>query len=155
MAQNKEHIDWHNLVAVTTAIIAVLAAIASFRSSTDASLMLLEKNNANLYQNQANKEWNSYLAGTITSRIFKTASNSQEQISFQNKATELENKVTEATNKSQSYFEKNSNLSTAGTFLEVAIALSAMSILIKRKSFWIFSLLLAGVGVYFLGIGLL
>ena len=155
MAQSKRHIDWHSLVAVTTAVIAVLAAIASFRSSADASLMLLEKNNASLYQNQANKAWNSYLADNITSRVLKTDSNDEEQRRFQNQATELENKVTEATNKSHSYFEKNSNLSTAGTFLEVGIALSAMSILIKRKSFWIFSLLLAGVGVYFLAVGLL
>ena len=154
MTQTKESIHWHRYVAISTAFIAVLAAIASFRSSTDASLMLLEKNNANLYQNQANKAWNSYLADNITSHVLKTPSNSEEQMSFQNQATELENKVTQATNKSQSYFEKNSNLTTAGTFLEIAIALSAMSTLIKKKYFWIFSLLLAGIGIYFLAIGL-
>lgn len=160
MAQNKEHARWYDYVAITTAIIAVLAAIASFRSSTDVSLMLLEKNNANLYQNQANKQWNTYLAQEITSyQQNSSAANvkiqMQAQQALQRKTDELENKVTEASNKAQTYFEKNSNLSTAGTFLEVAIALSAMSVLIKKKYFWVFSLLIAGVGVYFLAIGFL
>ena len=111
MAQTKEYFHWHNYVAITTAIIAVLAAIASFRSSTDASLMLLEKNNANLYQNQANKEWNTYLAQEISSLLGNSnAANVKMQVQaqqdLQNKTNDLENKVTQASNKAQAYFDK-------------------------------------------------
>ena len=82
MAQTREYIHWHHYVAVTTAIIAVLAAVASFRSSTDSSLMLLEKNNANLYQNQANKEWNTYLAQEISSLHENTSAGNVNNIFF-------------------------------------------------------------------------
>lgn len=160
MAQTKEGIYWHQYVAVSTALIAVLAAIASFRSGTDASLMLLSKNSANLYQNQANKEWNTYLAQEILSLHQDTSRASietqkQEKIDLQQRTGELEKKVTMASDKAQLYFEKNSKLTTAGTFLEIAIALSAMSILIKKRYFWIFSLFLAAIGIYFLILGLI
>ena len=158
MAQNKNNIPLENLVAVTTAIMAVLAAIASLHAGTNNSLILVEKNNANLYQNQANKEWNTYLAKEVVS-VHKNASPSniesqtQTQEELQRKNAELENKVTSSTIKAQDYFEKTSNLSNAGTFLEIGIALSAMSVLLKKKSFWVFSLFLAAIGVYFLVVG--
>src|SRR5258706_14111714 len=107
---NKD-ITWDRYVAVSTAIIAVLAAIATLHAGTNSSLMLLEKNNANLYQNQANTEWNSYLAQEIESYHENTgASNvtaqAQMQKDLQNKTTNLGTKVAGATNKAQTYFEK-------------------------------------------------
>ena len=154
MANKTTTTSWIDLVAVTTAIIAVLATIASFQVGADTSVMLLEKNNATLYQNQANKEWNTYLAQEITSlhedtslKNLETQKQAQEELQ-QNTAL-LEKKVTTATDKAQVYFEKTSKLSIAGIFLQGAIALSAMSVLLKKKYLWIFSLLIAGVGVYF------
>ncbi len=154
MANTKTDNFWIDLVAVTTAFIAVLATIASFRVGADTSVMLLEKNNATLYQNQANKEWNTYLALEITSLHEDT---SLQNLEMQKQAQEelrqntalLEEKVTTATDKAQVYFEKTSNLSIAGIFLQGAIALSAMSVLLKKKYLWIFSLIVAGVGGYF------
>ncbi len=155
MAQRKEHIPWHNYVAITTAVIAVLAAIASFQASGNSSLMLEEKNNSILFQSKANKEWNNYLADDITRHIHNVSTINQEQKDFQTKAESLESQRDQASNKFQTYFEKNSNFVTAGTFLEIAIALSAMSTIIKQRELWIFSLLIAGVGVYFLAIALI
>jgi hypothetical protein len=158
MAQSKQQNTWDNYVAVTTAIIAVLAAITTLHAGANSSLMLLEKNNANLYQNQANKAWNTYLAQEISSLHENTSEANiiaqvQAQQALQNKTNILEDKVTNATNNAQVYFDKNGNLATAGTFLEVAIALSAMSVLIRKKYFWIFSLLIAAIGIYFLILG--
>jgi hypothetical protein len=158
MAQQKQAVPFEDYVAVTTAIFAVLAAIASLHSGTNASLMILEKNNANLYQNQANKEWNTYLAQEIVSVHDNAGAGSvaiqrQAQETLQHTTNGLQEKVSQASDKAQYYFEKNGNLSTAGTFLEIAIAISAMSILIKKKSFWIFSLLLGSVGIYFFALG--
>ncbi len=154
MAQ-KQTPPLHHSIAVTTAIIAVLAAIASFQASSNSSLMLEEKNNSILFQNKANKQWNNYLADDITRHIRNVSTISQEQKDFQMKAESLESQRDQASNKFQTYFEKNSNFVTAGTFLEIAIALSAMSTIIKQRELWIFSLLIAGVGVYFLAIALI
>ena len=166
MAQTKENPHWHIYVAFTTGLIAVLAAIASFQASGFSSQMLEEKNNAILFQSKANKQWNNYLANDIEKRVLlsnyptpnKKIQNTldeqtKEQIGFQKQASDLENQATSANNKFQTFFVKNSHMVTAGTFLEIAIALSSMSILVKRKSAWYLSLLLAGVGVYFLALG--
>ncbi len=138
--------DWYTYLAASNVIIAVLAGIASFQSSSYSSFTLIEKNNSILYQNQANKEWNHYLAGEINNQADKT---------FQIKAEELEKRVESASNKSDIYFKKTSNLSMAGTMLEIVIALSSVAVLVRKKIFWYFALVLAGAGIYFLIIGLL
>ena len=140
MSQNNEGPSWHKYVAVSTAIIAVLAAVASFQASSNSSLMLDEKNNSILFQNKANKEWNNYLASNVA----------QEKKSFQQKSVDLESQSDAATKRFQVYFAKNSKFVLAGTFLEIAIAICAMSTLVRQKAFWLFSLGIAGVRIYFL-----
>ena len=154
MEQKHENFNFHSFVAVSTAIIAVLAAIASFQASSNSSQMLNEKNNSILFQNKANKEWNNYLAVDIRRQIQNIPSISREQEDFKNKANALEDQAAQASDKFQRHFEKNSHFVTAGTFLEIAIALSAMSTLIKRRAFWIFALAIAGIGIYFLVVAL-
>ena len=150
MAQNKADWNWEKLVALSTAIIATLAAIASFQASSNSSLMLDEKNNSIFFQSKANKEWNNYLAADITRRILqKSETTTQEQTAFQEKAVAFENQALEATSKFAVHFQKNSHFVTAGTFLEIAIALSAMSTLVRQRIFWLFSLCIAGIGIYF------
>ena len=137
---------WHYYIAATSVVIAVLAAISSFQSGTFSSLILVEKNNSILYQNQANKEWNYYLANYILSK---------DREEFQQKAEELEEKSKKADLKSETYFEKTGHLSNAGTFFEIAIALSSISLLLQRKLLWQLSLILSLAGLYFLMTGLL
>ncbi len=137
---------WHYYLAASSVVIAVLAAIASFQSATYSSLILVEKNNSILFQNQANKEWNHYLADYILNR------NTTE---FQEKAQELEEKSKVADKKSEQYFQKTGQLANSGTFFEIAIALSSISLLLGRTLLWKISLVLSLVGIYFLVTGLL
>ena len=147
---------WHIYVAATSGLMAVLAAIASFQASGFSSEMLQEKNNSILYQNKANKEWNNYLALDISRQVlYKRSDISPEQLDFKKKADQLEAQSIEASDKFQKHFEQNSDMVTAGTFLEAAIALASMSILVKRKSVWFVALILAGAGGYFLAVGLM
>ena len=137
---------WHYYMAASSVVIAVLAAISSFQSATYNSLILIEKNNSVLYQNQANKEWNHQLANNILNK------NGEE---FQQKAQELEEKSKTADLKSEEYFQNSGHLANAGTFFEIAIALSSISLLLQRKLLWLLGLGLSTIGVYFLIIGLL
>ena len=147
---------WHLYVAATSGLMAVLAAIASFQASGFSSQMLKEKNNSILYQNKANKEWNNYLALDISRQVLQKKSEiSAQQLDFKKKADELEAQSVQATDKFQKHFAQNTDMVTAGTFLEAAIALASMSILVKRKSVWLASLILAGAGGYFLAVGLI
>lgn len=153
MIKNEKAFDWHDYIAATTAVIAVLAAITSLRASSAASSLLLEKNNSNYYQAKANKEWNSYLANDITNRVLKLPNNQPDQQKLQQKAENLEKQADDSTAKANAHFARNTDLTTAGTFFEIAIAISAMGVLVKKKVVWVFSLLLSAVGIYFLMLG--
>ena len=140
MAKNGTAVDWRDYIAATTAVIAVLAAITSLQAGSAASSLLLEKNNSNYYQAKANKEWNSYLANPGQQKL-------------RQQAESLEKRAEDSMVRADTYFARNTELTTAGTFFEIGIAISAMGVLVKRKLVWIFSLLLSAVGIYFLVLG--
>ncbi len=141
-------------IAFTSGLLAVLAAVASFQANGYSSLMLEEKNNSILYQAQANRLWNNFLAASITTNIRGTNLTVQ-QSNFKLQAEDLEKKSNDSDDKFKTYFGKNSQLVNAGTFLEIAIALASTSVLVKRKTFWFLSLGLGLMGAYFLAMGLL
>ena len=60
---------WLTYLALTTAIIAVLAAIASLESGTYSNSALLEKNEAVLLQAKASDQWAYYQAKGIKRNI--------------------------------------------------------------------------------------
>ena len=136
----------HYYIAASSVIIAVLAAIASFQSATSSSLVLIEKNNSVLFQNQANKEWNYYLANKILK---------ESREDFQQKAQGLEEESKQASSSSEGYFKKASRLANAGTIFQAAIALSSISLLLERKLLWQLSLVISAAGAYLLVTGLL
>ena len=156
-------------IALTSVILAVLAAISSFQANTFSSQMLFEKNSSIILQSKANRQWNSYLADNITVHLLQNSSPTtqnkkpvavvqtfaKEQTTFQTKAIDLEKQSDEAANRAHVYFAKNSNMTTAGTFFDIALALTAIGTLIKRKYFLVVSLLPAIAGLYFLIIGLI
>lgn len=160
--------NWNKYLAVTTAIIAVLAAIASLESGNFSNQAILEKDNAILNQNKATDQWNYYQAKGIKKNVaeaFYQQTNDQklktdiekyskEQIDIQKQASSFEKQVEEANTRSEKMFENHHQEAIAVTFFQVAIALSAMSALLKRKSFWLLSVLLTIIGLKFFITGL-
>lgn len=166
--QVTEHAGWNKYLAITTAIIAVVAAIASLMSGSYANEAVLQKNDAILNQSKASDQWNYYQAKgikkTLADEFFKQNMDKQqkkisekyakEQKQIQDQASEYEKKVKEINDKSDHFFEKHHKEALAVTFFQIAIALSAMSALLKRKSFWLFSILLTVIGGTFFAMGL-
>jgi len=65
-----EHVgNWNRYLALTTAFIAVIAAIASLQSGSYANEAVLEKNTAILFQNKASDQWNYYQAKGIKKNL--------------------------------------------------------------------------------------
>ncbi len=169
MEQIAEHANWNKYLALTTAIIAVVAAIASLMSGSYANEAVLQKNDAILNQSKASDQWNYYQAKGIKKALAdefyqqtmdqqqKKSSEkyAKEQKQIQNQATEYEKKVKEANDKSDHLFDKHHKEALAVTFFQIAIALSAMSALLRRKSFWVFSILTSAIGGIFFTVGLL
>ena len=51
---------------------------------------------------------------------------------------------------SEAHLNTHNILARAVTFFQIAIAISAIAILTKRKPLWIFSILLMAIGIFFL-----
>lgn len=160
---------WTRYLAITTALIAVLAAFAALTSGNFANNAILKKNEAVLAQSQASDQYNFYeakgikknladLAYQITQDPQQQATSerySQEQKTIK-KTADADAKMVAAHNlDAEKELEKHHSEALAVTFFQIAIALSAMSALLDRKSFWAFSVGLSALGSYFLVIGLL
>jgi hypothetical protein len=152
--------SWNKYLAITTAFIAVIAAVFSLYSSYLADRSLLEKNDAILAQSQASDQWAYYQAKGIKRSIAEGFSDqindpkrkeqaeryAGEQEDIRKKAEAFEKKVGEKNEVSRDLFEKHHKMAVGVTMFEIAIALSALSALMRRKAFWVFSIAITIVG---------
>ncbi len=152
---------WSKYLAITTAFIAVIAAIATLQSGNFANQALLEKNDAVLLQSKASDQYNYYQAKGIKKNIaeasyLSTKDEKQkqeaqrydaEQRGIQKTADAYEAQAAESNKQAEHFLEQHHRAALAVTFFQIAIALSAMSALLKRKSFWYLSLALTAGGL--------
>ncbi len=148
---------WLKYLALSTALIAVIAALSSLQSGTYANRSLLEKNNAILAQSQASDQWNFYQAKGIKKAIAELGHDSaplveryaREQEDIKKQAESFEEKVKESNERSQVLFERHHKAAFGVTLFQVAIALSAMAVVMRKKTFWLLSILLSLGGLGF------
>ena len=152
---------WSRYLALTTAFIAVLTAVASLQSSNYSDKALLEKNTAVLLQNKASDQWNYYQAKGVKKNIAEGFAGlsadakmkqdidkyAREQTAIQQQALAFEKQVNDANERSEQLFEKHHKVALGVAFFQIAVALSAMSALMRRKSLWYLSILSAVGGI--------
>jgi len=152
------------LIALTSALIAVLAAVASMLSEHQA-------NEAMLSQLKASDQWSYYQAKGIKHNMVDTQIVVLESLGYkdQKKLDEMKaardkyksdqddisKEATQEQKDSQKALKSHSSLSYAVTFLQVAIGISAISALTRRRWLWITSLFVAAGGLAFLTWGTL
>jgi hypothetical protein len=157
---------WTRYLAITTALIAVAGALASLESGALANAALLEKDDAVLSQSRASNEWAHYQATSIKVHLLENAQATPERADALRKyqaqkeeiakrAEELQTKVDESNRRSSELFERHHRIALSVTTFQIAIALSAMSALLERRSFWAFSLAAALAGLISFGVGFL
>jgi uncharacterized protein DUF4337 len=175
----KEHLDhlahgehaegWTRYLAITTALIAVLAAVASLVAGNYANDAVLDKNEAVLAQAKASDQYNYYQAKGIKKNLAEYSFDQtkdparqtdvtkygQEQVDIKKVADDDTKQVEEHNAAAEAHLEQHHHAALGVTFFQIAIALSAMSALLRRKSFWGLSVILAVAGSVFLGQGLL
>ena len=159
---------WVRYLSISTAIIAVLAALATLLSGNYANEALLLKNEAILKQTLASDQWSYYQAKGIkhdvaqgfqelkpsaafAARIEKLAT---EQKEIQTKAQDFEKEAKERNEESETDLGHHHKLAVGVTLFQIAIALSAIAALLRRRRIWVLSLLGAAVGLFFLIAGL-
>ena len=152
--------QWASWVALSTVVLAVFAALASFLSGSNVD-------EAMLHQMQASDQWAYYQAKGIKGAIAdakndllvavgkpsdpkleeKLARYKEEQEKISEQAKELEG-------------EKNAELTLHKSFskgvilLQIGIAVSAVSVLTKKRRYWFVSLVFGAGGLIFFVLGL-
>jgi hypothetical protein len=170
--EEKQRAPWLQWLALSTALFAVLAAIASLESGQYANEALLHMNEATLKQAQASDSWSYYQAkgikglnreteaemlalahaapDAITKSRDEAARYKTEQEDVQKEAKNLEREQKDLSALSHEELERHHRFAYAVTMLQVAIGLSAIAALIERRSIWLFALAggLLGIGLF-------
>jgi hypothetical protein len=142
-------ISW---VALSTAILAVLAAIASLLSGEHA-------NEAMINQIEASSQWSYYQAKSIKAAVLDAKiaftgapdeSDQSKRARYEKEQQEIKSEAEHREAAAKSFFHKHEVFARGVTMFQIAIAIAAISALTKKRSFWIVSLVFGVLGCVFL-----
>src|SRR5438876_1786353 len=146
---------WISWVALSTAILAVLAAIAGLLSGQHV-------NEAVMNQIEASDQWNYYQAKSIKASVLDAKiglasapneSDSQKRDRYEKEQEEIKIEAEHKQTEAKSNFHQHEVFARSVTMFQIAIAIAAISALTKKPSFWMFSLLFGIAGCVFLALG--
>jgi uncharacterized protein DUF4337 len=148
---------WITAVALTAAILAVLAAIASLLAGHHANEAMLE-------QIQASDSWAFYQAKSIKGSVLETRlellaalgkpvppADQKKLAGYESEGKQIEERGKELEGSSRNHMAHHNVLARAVTVLQIAIALAAVAVLTRRRQVWYLSLLLGLVGAGLIG----
>ncbi len=159
---------WTKYVSLTMVIIAVLAAVATLKGGGFSTRTLREMNEATLNQAQASDQWSFYQGKSIKQNLYEiemehlTAASApdaaavaklkvkleqyaKDKADITAKAKQLENARDEARKAAAGAAEHSRQMGPAITFYQIAIALGAMCLIVKKKPLWLASSLLGAL----------
>ena len=154
LAEGKE--KWVLYVALTTAVIAVLAAITGLLAGDHAD-------EAMITQIKSSDSWAFYQAKSIKSEIIAASGKTliamgkkpapQDSAKIQSNKSDQVKIMADAKKyaaESDEHVARHKILARGITLFQVAIAIGAISIITKRKSLWLASMGFAIIGIFFL-----
>jgi len=150
-AEERASPGWTFQLSLSTAIIAVLAAIASLQAGSLINQALLVKNEAVLLQAKASDQWSYFQAKGIKGIVYQTQSEAlarsnrplsvrfqeesgrykKEQADIKADAEELEKKAREENEEAGHFLHHHHQFALSVTLFQVAIALSAIAALTR------------------------
>jgi uncharacterized protein DUF4337 len=146
---------WILFVALSTAVMAVLAAVAGLLAGHHANEALIERVKAsdqwNLYQSKSLKQE----IAVNTDLIMHTQDHSAAIAKYDKDKADAMKDAREAEKESEAHLAKHVPLASAVTAFQIAIAISAIAILTRRKVLWVCGLVLTAVGIVFFVLGML
>jgi len=135
--EHVRQIPWAEKVALTTALLALLAAVSSLMSAH-------ESDRAIRYEIEASDQWSYYQAKSIKAMLTQDAT---EKARYKDEEKEIQKKAEERTRESGHATHTHEFFAFAVTVFQVATAIGAIAVLVKKKLFWRTSLALGVVGV--------
>ncbi len=156
-------------ISLTTAILAVLAALASLRAGATVNEALVLKTEATRLQSEASDLWDYYQAKGIKAAVQeasrapwaamgktpplqyleKAKRYGEEQAVIQNKAREKERERDEKLKESDHLLHKHHSFADSVALFQVSIALGAVAALTRYRLVWYGSLLAGVAGIIF------
>ena len=161
MEEEAEHGGkWIARVAVSSAILAVCAAISALLAGHHANEAMLE-------QMKATDKWAYYQAKGIKASVMQskietlealgkpsTAEDAKKVTEYSAQQKEIEEQGHEFEESSEAHMGHHNQLARAVTIFQIAIAMGAIAVLAKRPKLWYLSVALGVSGLAFLGLGL-
>lgn len=148
-------VPWISWVALSTAILAVLAAISGLLAGMHA-------NEAMMSQIQASDQWGYYQAKSIKAAILEakttlaseaTAKDKEKAAQYQEEQAEIKREAEHKEAEAKASFHKHEVFARSVTMFQIAIAIAAISALTKRRRFWLVSLGFGAAGAVFIVLG--
>ena len=146
---------WISWVALSTAILAVLAAIAGLLSGKHA-------NEAMMSQIEASDQWGYYQAKSIKASVLDakmalaTAPDEKDRAKaarYEEEQNEIKKEAESKQGEAKANFHQHEVFARGVTMFQIAIAVAAISALTKKRKFWFVSLLFGVAGCVFLALG--
>jgi len=147
--------NWISWVALSTAILAVLAAIAGLLSGKHA-------NEAMMSQIEASDQWGYYQAKSIKASVLDAKialssspneSDAAKRERYEKEQEEIKSEAEHKQAEAKSNFHQHEVFARSVTMFQIAIAVAAISALTKKRRFWIVSLVFGIAGCVFLALG--
>ena len=159
-------------IALSTTILAAVAAIAALLAGGTVNEALARKADATRLQAQASDQWSYYQAKGIKAAVTESAENAwtaagkpvppgyaekrtryeEEQKEIKAKAEELERERDLHSKESDELLHRHHGLANAVALFQVAIALGALAALTRKKLVWLASLALGALGAILLAL---
>ncbi len=162
--------SWTRYISLTTAFLAVIAAVAALQAGSLANESLIAKNESIVLQAKASDQWNYYQSAGIKSNSAKQTAAiltsmpghlpdagktwEKESAKYEEKkkkgmddATEFEKQRDEQAKEAVTLLKHHEIFALCVTCTQVAIALSAIAALTKRRAIWYVSMLAGALGL--------
>jgi hypothetical protein len=163
----KEGGDFLKRIALTTAILAAVAAIASLQAGATVNEALVLKTESTRLQAQASDQWAYYQAKGIKAAVAETSGTAwtaigkpappqyaanqkrylEEQKDIQEKAKEKEKERDEKSLEADHLLHRHHRFADAVALLQVSIALGAVAALTKSRLVWVGSMAVGAFGI--------
>ena len=142
---------WISWVALSTAVLAVLAAIAGLLSGRYV-------NEAMMNQIEASDQWSYYQAKSIKASVLDTKmslaatpsdSDQSKRDRYEKEQEQIKSEAERKEAAAKSNFHKHEVFAGGVTMFQIAIAIAAISALTRKRRFWFVSLLFGAAGCAF------
>jgi hypothetical protein len=146
---------WVLGVALSSALLAGLAAVASLLAGHEANEAMISQINSanqwNYFQAKGIKETQLVSKGDILEALGKPVPEPDKAkiTSYEKEKEEIQKEAAKLQKESEEHLKWHSGLAKSVTFFQIAIAIGAISVLMRRRAFWLGSVGLGLLGLFF------